>query len=155
MNNKIIFIAFICSFLQGCSPNESELYGLGSFVFLVFVCTIILNRFIPRFQEVASIQSVIVKLEIIVKKAFPVFMLLSISTIIFGVYSLINEQNESRLSLLFFIGIVFLYFSINLKKWANENDKLQKRNYVRRMGISISFLTIFVYLMMGAPNLKI
>lgn len=150
-----LLVTAVCLILQGCSASEEDLWGLGAFVFLIFVGAITLSSIIPRIQEISKIQRLIKILEVIANRAFPFLACSSIALISVGAYTVINSADRSRLNLLIFIGTVCLYLSVNIRKWANETDTHKKRNYVRMIGLSGSFLLIFIYLMLGAPNVKL
>ena len=72
-----------CLLLQGCSPNEKELWGLGSFVFLVFVAILVLNSIVPRIQEVPKFQVFVAKLEAFSEKVLPFILLVAIVVVKF------------------------------------------------------------------------
>ena len=148
-------LASSCMLLQGCSPNEEELWGLGSFVFLVFVAILILNGIVPRIQEVPKFQAFVVKIEVISKNTLPVILLVAIASIGYGAYSIAINDDRTRQDLFVFIGAVILYMAVSTKNWSKAKGKLEKRNHLRAIGLSASFITIFVYLLLGAPNLRL
>lgn len=152
---KALTVGFFSLFLQGCSLNEKELWGFGSFVFFVFIVTTILSKIVPQIQEISKVQKLIERLKIGANKSFVIFMFISIAMIIIGLYSIITNDDRVGFDVIFFIGAVFMYFSINMKKWANETNKLKSRNSVRLMGLSLGFIVMFIYIMFGAPNLNI
>ena len=65
----------------------------------------------------------------------------------FCVFSIVSNEERSSDDLIFFIGIIFLYFSINMKHWINEENVLKKRNHIKLMGLSVSFIFIMVYIL--------
>ncbi len=148
-------ILFTCLLFQGCSPREEDLWGLGSFVFLVFVIILILSNIAPRIQEIPSFQTFVAVLERFSVKAVPVLLLMAIGSIIYGAYSIASNEDRSRQDLFAFVGAVILYLAVNIRSWATAKDGLQKRNHVRLIGLSLSFLTIYCYLILGAPNLSL
>lgn len=148
-----LLLIFVLPILQSCTPSEEELWGLGSFVFLVFIIIVLLNTFIPKLQERLWMKNIISKLEFIGIKIFFILIVLSISLFIVGLISIINNENRTSFDLLLFIGVISLYVSINFRKWALEKNKYQKRNYVRFIGIGVSFILILLYIMQGAENL--
>ena len=152
---KALTVGFFSLFLQGCSLNEKELWGFGSVVFFVFIVTTILSKIVPQIQEISKVQKLIERLKIGANKSFVIFMFISIAMIIIGLYNIITNDDRVGFDVIFFIGAVFMYFSINMKKWANETNKLKSRNSVRLMGLSLGFIVIFIYIMFGAPNLNI
>ena len=152
---KALTVGFFSLFLQGCSLNEKELWGFGSVVFFVFIVTTILSKIVPQIQEISKVQKLIERLKIGANKSFVIFMFISIAMIIIGLYNIITNDDRVGFDDIFFIGAVFMYFSINMKKWANETNKLKSRNSVRLMGLSLGFIVMFIYIMFGAPNLNI
>jgi uncharacterized membrane protein YiaA len=152
---KALTVGFFSLFLQGCSLNEKELWGFGSVVFFVFIVTTILSKIVPQIQEISKVQKLIERLKIGANKSFVIFMFISIAMIIIGLYNIITNDDRVGFDVIFFIGAVFMYFSINMKKWANETNKLKSRNSVRLMGLSLGFIVMFIYIMFGAPNLNI
>ena len=152
---KALTVGFFSLFLQGCSLNEKELWGFGSVVFFVFIVTTILSKIVPQIQEISKVQKLIERLKIGANKSFVIFMSISIAMIIIGLYNIITNDDRVGFDVIFFIGAVFMYFSINMKKWANETNKLKSRNSVRLMGLSLGFIVMFIYIMFGAPNLNI
>ena len=152
---KALTVGFFSLFLQGCSLNEKELWGFGSVVFFVFIVTTILSKIVPQIQEISKVQKLIERLKIGANKSFVIFMFISIAMIIIGLYNIITNDDRVGFDAIFFIGAVFMYFSINMKKWANETNKLKSRNSVRLMGLSLGFIVMFIYIMFGAPNLNI
>ncbi len=144
-----------CFLLQGCSPSEEELWGLGSFVFLVFVALLLLNNVVPRIQELPRLQEFITKLEFVSEKIWPVILLLAMASILFGAYSIVNNGPGAIKSLFLFSGVIILYLAANVRSWARSKDVLKKRNHLRKIGISISFLVIYIYLFLGAPNISL
>ena len=152
---KALTVGFFSLFLQGCSLNERELWGFGSVVFFVFIVTTILSKIVPQIQEISKVQKLIERLKIGANKSFVIFMFISIAMIIIGLYNIITNDDRVGFDVIFFIGAVFMYFSINMKKWANETNKLKSRNSVRLMGLSLGFIVMFIYIMFGAPNLNI
>ena len=152
-NIFIILSAF--SLLQGCSLNEGELWGLGSFVFLVFLVVLVLNKTVPLIQEQKQIKILIEKSKPIIIWLFYIFMLISIVLIAFGINSIFSNEDRSREDLILFIGIMFLYFSINMMHWVKEKNDQKKRNYVKYMGLSISFIFIMFYVLTGASGLSL
>jgi hypothetical protein len=151
---KLTFAVFVIS-LQACSPNEEELWGLGSLVFSVFVIIVLLQTFIPIFQEYEIVQGWVDFFQVLVLKGYLYLFFLSLVLASLGLFNLVNNSEHSSKNLLFFIGVILFYLSINLKKWAVEKDKYRKRNYVRTVGLSLTFIFFMVYLMMGAPNLSL
>lgn len=154
-NYAIGILVSSCLLLQGCSPNEEELWGLGSFVFLAFVGILILNGIVPRIQEVQKFKAFVAKAEAISDKVLPVVLLIAVASIGYGAYSIASNEDRTRQDLFIFIGAVVLYMAVNLKGWSRAKEILEKRNHVRAIGLSASFLIIFVYLLLGAPNLRL
>jgi len=157
-NNRSFLTALLVSsflLLQGCSLSEGELWGLGSFVFFVFVCIIIINGVVPRIQEVRKFQAFVTKMEIILAKFLPVFLILAIASIIYGAYSIVSNDDSTRQDLFVFVGAVILYMAVNLKALSRTENVIAKRNYLRAITLSVSFLVIFVYLLLGAPNIRL
>ena len=152
---KALTVGFFSLFLQGCSLNEKELWGFGSVVFFVFIVTTILSKIVPQIQEISKVQKLIERLKIGANKSFVIFMFITIAMIIIGLYNIITNDDRVGFDVIFFIGAVFMYFSISMKKWANETNKLKSRNSVRLMGLSLGFIVMFIYIMFGAPNLNI
>jgi hypothetical protein len=154
-NYAIGALASFCLLLQGCSPNEEELWGLGSFVFLAFVAILILNGIVPRIQEVPKFKAFVAKVEAFSEKSLPVVLLIAIASIGYGAYSITANEARTRQDLFVFVGAVILYMAVNLKGWSRTKEILEKRNHVRAIGLSLSFLIIFAYLLLGAPNLRL
>lgn len=148
-------LASSCILLQGCSPNDKELWGLGSFVFLVFVAILILNGIVPRVQEVPMFQTFVAKIEIFSKNVFPAVLLVAIASIGYGAYSIAINDDRTKQDLFVFVGAVILYLAVNMNNWSKAKEILEKRNYLRAIGLSVSFIIIFVYLLLGAPNLRL
>ena len=121
----------------------------------VFIVTTILSKIVPQIQEISKVQKLIERLKIGANKSFVIFMFISIAMIIIGLYNIITNDDRVGFDVIFFIGAVFMYFSINMKKWANETNKLKSRNSVRLMGLSLGFIVMFIYIMFGAPYLNI
>ena len=142
-------------FLQGCSPDEEELWGLGSFVFSVFIIIVVLNTVVPTIQEYETIKRWLEYFQKVIQKGFIYLIVISLILIVLGLYSILSSSERSSENLIFYIGVLFLYLSINMRNWSVEMDKHKKRNYVRVMGLSISFMFLMVYLMIGAPNLSL
>lgn len=149
------FLIGSCSLLQGCSPNEEELWGLGAFVFLVFVVILFLNSIVPRIQDVPKLQIFVAKLELFSEKIWPFILLMAIASILYGAYSIASNGAGSIQSLFIFVGVIILYMAANLRGWARAKEVLKKRNHLRKIGLSASFLIIFGYLLLGAPNLSL
>lgn len=141
--------------LQGCSPSEEELWGLGSFVFVVFVAILLLNSIVPRIQEFPRLQKLVTKLEFLSEKTWPLILLIAIASILIGAYSIATNGPGSIRSLFIFTGVIILYLAVNVRAWARSKEALKKRNHLRKIGLSVSFLVIFGYLLLGAPNLTL
>ena len=141
--------------LTGCVPNEEEIWGLGSLVFIVFVMIIVLTTIAPRIQDIPAFRKFIERLQGLAKLTFPFVLLLSLGMIFWGVFRIAIHEDRSSLDLVIFVGATLLYLAISQKKWATTNDKYRKRNYARAIGLSASFILVFVYLIFGAPNLNL
>ncbi len=151
----VTFLLATCLLLQGCSPNEEQLWGLGSFVFLAFAIILILNGVAPRIQEIPNIQTLIAKLEHFSEKVLPIILIMATASLVYGAYSIVSNDDRSRQDLFVFVGAVILFLAANLRGWARTKEIMKKRNHLRMIGLSLSFLAIFCYLLLGAPNLNL
>lgn len=154
-NKHQLFFLFFTALLQGCAPSEEELWGLGSVVFLVFLFMVILNFVVPAIQEFKIIRQWLPYIERMIDKGFIFLVIISFILIFWGVFSILTNSERSSSDLIFFIGILFFYLTINIKKWAIEKDPTKKKNYMRLVGLALSFISLIIYLMIGAPNLKL
>jgi hypothetical protein len=147
--NKYTAYLFLGSslLLQGCSPNEEELWGLGSFVFVFFVAILFLNSIVPRIQEFPRLQELVTKLEFLSEKIWPLILLIAIISILTGAYSIATNGPSSIKSLFIFTGVIILYLAVNVRAWGRSKDTLKKRNHLRKIGLSVSFLVIYGYLL--------
>ena len=82
-------------------------------------------------------------------------MPLHIASVAYGAYSIATSDNRSRQDLFVFVGAVLLYMAASLQSWSRAKEVLKKRNHLRAIGLSVSFLMIFSYLLLGAPNLQL
>lgn len=153
--NAAGILLITCLLLQGCSPSEEELWGLGSFVFLMFVCLLVLNGLVPRIQEIPNIQMLVIKLERLAEKVLPTLLIMAVVLIAYGTYSIAINEDRSRQDLLVFVGAVILFMAVNVRSWARTHETLRKRNHLRMIGLSVSFLVVFGYLLIGAPNISL
>lgn len=151
----LIFLVDSCLLLQGCSASEEQLWGLGSFVFLVFVAILLLNSVVPRIQELPKFQSVVTKVEFLSERIWPIILVIAIASILYGAYSIASNGVGSIQSLFIFTGVIILYMAANIRAWARAKEILKKRNHLRKIGLSITFLVIYIYLFLGAPNLSL
>lgn len=155
-NDKNYFLlVFLALTLQSCSLNEGELWGLGSYVFLIFLAILALNKVIPVIQEQQKIKTLIEYSKPILLKLFFLLTFLSIVLIGIGAFLIVTNEERSSVDLIFFIGIILLYFSINMRDWIKENSALKKRNYIKLMGLSVSFIFIMVYILTGASGFSL
>jgi len=155
LKKSCLFFLLSTLLLQGCSPNEGELWGLGAFVFSIFVCIVALNALVPTLQEYEVIKKWLAHIENIIQKGFKLLVLLSLLLIALGIFNIISNPKPSSKDLIIFIGALLLYLSINMNKWAVEKDKHKKRNYVRVMGLCVTFMFSLIWLMSGAPGLNL
>jgi hypothetical protein len=135
--------------------SQEELWGLGSFVFVVFLVISLISKFTPRIQELESAKSVVQFLELVVVRWNLVLVGVAMLVIASGTFYIVFEPERSSKDLLLFVGTIFLYLTHILRKWAVENNLVKKRNLVRAMGLCMSFLLIYIYLLIGAPNLTL
>ena len=154
-SNRTHLLAPLILFLQGCAPSEGQLWGLGAFVFLIFVIIILLNTLVPIVQEYEIVRNWLIYVENIILKVFKYLVAISLILIALGFFIIVSNPKRSSNDLIIFIGALLLYFSINVKKWAVETDKQKKRNYVRTIGLCITFMLAMVWVMSGAPGLSL
>jgi hypothetical protein len=135
--------------------SQKELWGLGSFVFVVFLAINLVSKFAPRMQELESAKKVIRFLEIVVVKWNLILVGIALIIISSGTFFIVFEPERSSRDLLLFVGTIFLYLAHNLRIWAVEKNSIKKRNLVRTMGVCMAFILIYIYLLIGAPNLTL
>ena len=126
--------------------SQKELWGLGSFVFVVFLAISLISKFAPRIQELESTKAVIRFLEMVIVRWILVLVAIAVVTIASGTFFIVFEPERTSKDLLLFVGTIFLYLTHNLRKWAVEKDSVKKRNLVRAMGLCMAFIFIYIYL---------
>lgn len=152
-SNRVLVLTTLAT-LQGCTPNDEEIWGLGSLVFSIFIILVALNALIPLAQEHKSVKVWVDKFQLLTHKVFPYLAGLALLLTIFGAGHILYNDDRTPTDLTFFLGVLTLYGIVNLKKWASEANIDKKREYIKLAGLTISFILTMLYLISGAEGLS-
>lgn len=154
MRNSIIFI-FSLFILTGCSMDDEQIWGFGNIVFSLFLALVFATRFAPRLQEISVIKRIIDSSKCFFNYLVYVFFALALVLFSLGIISFLMHKDRVPQNLMLYIGVVLVYFSYSFKLWCAEEDKFLRRDFFRKMGLSISFAVALFFLYFGAPGISI
>ena len=153
INIKLIALIIFCaSALNGClGKRDSDLWTVGSVIFLMFFVIISMNLLIPYFHRKRFFQ----RLSDRAKKPVRIFgfllVILGVIIMAIGVFYLGGDFGPQKLT--FFLGIIVLVFGGSLIYWSNSEILEKKALYAKLASICIGFIIALSCIISGAPGI--